>query len=160
MVAVFVGAAWYGVNLAAGVGAFGTVGKEARGTDEGVLAMAARGTRHAVEAFELPGAHGTDRYVYVVAAAVVGGVFLALRRPRAAVLAAGLTVATLLVLPLERALHSIYWNGWQLVGYDEAVALGTIRDSTVASNVQSWYGPVGLACALAVLAIAPRAVAT
>ena len=71
-------------------------------------------------------------------------------------LASGLTLLALLVLPLERALHSVYWNGWELVGYEQAVDLGTIRDPTVASNVQSWYGPAGLAATLVAIGLVTR----
>ena len=154
-----VGASWYAVNVADGKGLLGSVGDDAGGVGDGAVVIASRATRYLVESFELPGATGRDRFVYVIAAAAVLVAGLAARRPRTAVLAAGMTLATLLVLPAERVMHSIYWNGWELVGYDAAVELGTIRDSTVASNVQSWYGPVGLVAVVLATVLVARGAA-
>ena len=146
--AALAGAAWLTVNIAAGHGPLGELGEASRGSGDGGLAIAARLTRHAVEAFELPGAPGRDRYLYLVAAATVVIVGVVLRQAAVAVVGAVLTALPMLVLPAERALHSIYWHGWELVGYEEAHELGATRDSTLASEGHSWYGTVGLALTL------------
>jgi hypothetical protein len=143
-VGVVTGAAWLIANATSGRGMFGEVGDAHRGDRDGALAMVARATRYLVEAFELPGAPGKDRFLYVLAALVVLGSFLALRQTMFAIVACGLTLLPLLVLPAERALHSIYFNGWELVGYRPATELGIIKVTTNATNVQSWYGPVGV----------------
>ena len=64
---VLVGAAWYLNNLAKTDSLFGTVGESHRGSTDAV-AVAARATRYAVELFEVPGAAGRDRFLYVVGA--------------------------------------------------------------------------------------------
>ena len=52
----------------------------------------------------------------------------------------------------------MYWNGWELVGFDEATRYGTIRDPTIASNLQSWYGPLGVSlCVAASIVVTRRA---
>jgi hypothetical protein len=153
VVGVLAGSLWYAVNLLDDNFVFGANGRTYFGSDDGVLAIAARITRRAVEAFELPGAPGRDRLLYLLAAGVVAIAALVLRRPSVAVVGAALTALPLLVLPAERVLHSVYWHGWELVGYDEAVDLGPSRDSTLASQGESWYGPVGLAMTLVALAL-------
>ena len=150
---VLVGSAWFAVNLSAGNGPFGSTGKGWVGSDDGALAIAARISRRAVEAVELPGAPGRDRLLYLVAATVVAILGVAVRRPRMAAVGAALTALPLLVLPAERVLHDVYWRGWELVGYEQAVELGPTRDSTLASQGESWYGPVGLAMTLVALVV-------
>ncbi len=152
LVAVLVGAAWYAVNLSKGNGLFGGQGSWV-GSSDGVQAIGARFTRHAVEAFELPGAVGKDRFLYLLAAALVAVVGVALGRLTLALVGAALTALTLLVLPAERVLHAVYWNGWELVGYPAATALGASRDSTLASQGESWYGPVGLVMTVVALVL-------
>ena len=77
---IVVGAAWYGfVNAAAGKGVFGEP-RDSSGHGGGMLAVAARTTRYAVEAFEVP-VGGRDLAVYALAAGVVAVGGLALRRP-------------------------------------------------------------------------------
>jgi hypothetical protein len=151
--AVLVGGAWLGVNISAGNGLFGRQGDAQRADLDSGLAVAARATRHAIEAFELPGAVGRDRFLYLLAAVVLAGVGIVRRQPSVAAFGAALTALPLLVLPAEAALHSIYWHGWELVGYEKALELGASRDSTLASEGHSWYGPVGLALTLAALAL-------
>jgi hypothetical protein len=145
LAALLVGAAWLSVNISAGNGLFGQQGEAQRGDADGGLAIAARLTRHAVEAFELPGAVGRDRFLYLVAAAAVAIVGVVTRHASVAAFGAALTALPILVLPAERALHSVYWHGWELVRYDEALELGASRDPTLASEGHSWYGTVGLA---------------
>ena len=154
---VAVGVAWYVANVVRGESLAGSAGDlEAAVVD--VPAIVARLSRYAVETLELPGASGRDRYLYLVAACLVAAVGLAVTRRRSLVLlAAALTALPVVVPTFERWLHSAYYNGWQLVGYDEATGWGIIRDSTLASSLQSWYGPVGLALALAATALVVRA---
>jgi hypothetical protein len=153
---IAVGAAWYGfVNAAAGEGAFGEALHET-GHGGGVLAVAARATRYAVEEFEVP-VSGSDLAIYALAAGVVATGGLALRRPALVVLGAtALTLLPIAVPTLERVLHSVYWHGWTLVGYEEATALDPARGASSASSMGSWYGPVGIALTLVSLTLVTR----
>jgi len=153
--ATALGGAWYVLNVLNGRTALGASDRSIS-SDDGVVPIAARVTRYAVETIELPGGIGKDRLLYVCAAVLVAVVCLLTRGPRTAVAAGGLTALPLLVLPLERIVHSVYWNGWELVGYREATGLGAIRDPTVASASQSWYGPIGFALTLAGLLLVVR----
>ncbi len=151
---VLVGCAWYATNVAAGTGLFGTIGKEQGGSGAEVYAYVARASRYLVETVELPGAAGNDRFLFVVAAALVAvGGALWKRRDSTTLVAAGLTLLALLVLPLEGLLRRVYWRAWDAAGYEEATVFGVSRDSTVASNVLSWYGPVGLAAAVTAIVL-------
>ena len=111
-----------------------------------------------VETLELPAA-GKDVYVYAIVAGLllVGG--LLLRRRTIAVLAASLLALLPLAVPaLERAMHAVYWHGWTFVGYPEATSFGVIRGASSASNLESWYGPVGLGLTIASLVLVTRSV--
>ena len=152
------GAAWLSVNISAGNGAFGRQGEAQRGDTDRGLAVAARLTRHAVEALELPGAPGRDRFLYLIAAAAVAIVGVVLRQASVAAFGAALTALPILALPAERAFHSIYWHGWELVGYDEALELGASRDSTLASLwPRRGTAPSGLALTLVALVLGVQA---
>jgi hypothetical protein len=155
--AVLLGAAWLSVNVSAGNGLLGRQGEAQHGTDDGALEIAARVTRHAVEALELPGAPGRDRLLYLVAAGAVAIVGIVRRQASVAAVGAALTALPLLVLPAETVFHSIYWHGWELVGYERALDYGAGRDPTLASQGDSWYGPVGLALSLVALVLTVRA---
>ncbi len=152
LLAVAVGAAWYVVNITRGEGLFGET-KGWVGSSDGVRSIAARFTRHALEAVELPGAAGRDRFLYLIAAAALLLVGVALRQLSVAVVGAALAALPLLVLPAQRVLYSVYWHGWELVGYPEATTLGASRDSTIASQGESWYGPVGLVMTVGALVL-------
>lgn len=156
VVGALLGAVWYTVNVSAGTGPLGTTGERSVGAGDGALAVAARFTRYAVETVELPGAVGRDRFLYLVAAVGVAIAGVLVGRASLSVVGAALTALPLVVLPLERALHSVYWHGWELAGYPAATTLGAGRDSTLASQGQSWYGPVGLALAVIALLLALR----
>lgn len=155
--AVLVGGAWLSVNISAGNGLFGRQGDAQHADVDGGLAVAARATRHAVEAFELPGAVGRDRFLYLFAAAALAIVGIVLRQPSVAAFGAALTALPILVLPAEAALHSLYWHGWELVGYEDALELGASRDSTLASEGHSWYGPVGVTLTLVAVVLSGQA---
>ena len=148
--AVAVGSAWYVLE--------DSPGGESHGAVEGPVAIAARATRYMVETLELPAA-GKDVYVYAVVAAALAAGGLALRLRTATVLGATLLALLPLAVPtLERAMHAVYWHGWTFFGYAKATSYGTIRGASSASNLESWYGPVGLALTLASLVLVTRAV--
>ena len=153
VLAIAIGSGWYIVNLTAGKGVLGEAGGSV-GALDGPVAIAARTTRYVLHAFELPGSQGKDKLLYVALAGLILAIGLVTRRQRDAAIAAALTGLALLVLPLEALLHRVYWNGWEAVGYPEAADLEPVRDSTLASNVQSWFGPVGLALIVAGLVLA------
>jgi hypothetical protein len=121
-----------------------------------LLSPIARTTRYAVETFELPGAWGRNVFLYVVVAAALAALGL-VRRKRAVVAAAALVALAPVVLPVESVLMRVYWHFWELFGYEPALHYGTTRDATIASAVQSWFGPVGLALVLAALVLVTRA---
>ena len=153
---IALGAAWYVlVNLRAGHGLFGE-SVRSTGHGGGVLRVAARTTRYAVETLEVP-VGGRDLAVYAMVAGVVAIGGLALGRRVLVVLgAAALTLLPLAVPTLERVLHSVYWHGWTLVGYSEATALEPARGASSASSMASWYGPVGLALTLLSIVVVTR----
>ena len=156
--ACLVGSAWFAVNLSGGEGAFGSVGREARGTDDGVAPIAGRITRYAVQTLELPGAVGWDALLYVLVAVAVAIVGLALARPSFALAAAVLIALPLAALILEPALHRVHWRGWELLGEDRVAHLGAGVEATRASNATSWFGPLGLALAIVAFVLVVRAV--
>ncbi len=156
--ASLVGGAWFAVNLTGDKGAFGSVGREASGADEGVAPIAARVTRSAVQTLELPGATGKDALLYVLVAAVVAIAGVALARPQLALAAAAFTALPLTVLLLEPALHRVHWRGWELLGQDRVARFGSSVEPTRASNATSWFGPLGLALSVVALALVVRAV--
>jgi hypothetical protein len=148
--AVAVGAAWYVFEAAPGGASHGTA--------EGPMAIAARATRYMVETLESPAA-GKDIYIYAFVAAILAAGGLALRRRPATVLGATLLALLPLAVPtLERATHAVYWHGWTFFGYANATSYDPIRDASSASNLESWYGPVGLALTIASLVLVTRAV--
>ena len=154
---VLVGAAWYLNNFAKSDSLFGTLGEGHRGSAD-ALAVAVHATRYAVELFEVPGAVGRDLFLYVIGAIAILLVGIASRRPKVYAVAAALALFPLVVLPLEDVLHRAYWKGWNLVGYEQALPLGIVKDPTTASNVLSWYGPVGLVATTLALVLVARAV--
>ena len=155
IVAGLVGGAWYGVNLERGAGAFGPSGETA-GARGGLVQTVARASRYMVESIEAPGAFDRNIVLYLGGAAAAALVAWRVGRGRGtAVAAACLAALPVLTLRVEDVFHRLYWNGWQLVGFDEATRYGTIRDPTIASNLQSWYGPLG-----AVLCVGAAAVVT
>ena len=112
--------------------------------------IVARASRYAVETVELPGPSVGTSDLYLVGAAVIALVVWLLRgRWSTAVVAGCLAALPVLTLRAEHGLHRVYWNGWELVGFDEATLYGTIRDPTIASNLQSWYGPLGVSLCVA-----------
>ena len=156
-VGLLLGATWYAATALRDDDTLGTGGHDIAAVVDPVEYLA-RGSRYLVQAVELPGGSGRDRYLYVVAGLLVATAGILLRRPLAGLVAGALTALTVLALPLERLLHSVYFNGWQLVGYDHVTEYGVIRDPTIASNLQSWYGPLGFVLCLAALVVVARAV--
>ena len=129
------------------------------GLDDGVGMMTARAMRYAVEAFELPGAPGKDALLYVGVAALVVVAGIAAARGRIAIVAGALIALPVILVVVEDGLRRTYFKGWSALGDDDAAGLGIVRDATLASNLQSWYGPVGLALTVGATVLAARAVA-
>jgi hypothetical protein len=155
-VGVALGATWYLVALLRDKGTAGT-GDQPVGGSDGVMGVIARTTRYLIQSVELPGGTGRDAYVYVLVGVVAGILAAHGVGWRGAVVVAALAALPVAVPHLEELLHRMYFNGWQLVGYDRANEWGIIRNATVASNLQSWYGPVGVAMCLVALVIGVRA---
>jgi len=147
--AVAIGGYWYWWNLAREGTPLGETASDQRGgTDP--LAMLARMLRIGVNAFDLPGAVGADRWLYPIAAlvviVVVAGLALRDRRrvPRDLALTAIVIAAVPLILPLGRLVERAYQKLFITAGHLDLASLDTDRVETVASSMQSGAGPVGL----------------
>ena len=131
------------------------------GSGDGGLAIAARlrAMRSRQSSFREP--PGRDRFLYLVAAATVVIVGVVLRRP-----AVGRRRGRprrrcrCSSLPAERALHSVYWHGWELVGYEEATSSGRHATRRWRPSGHSWYGTVGLALTLVAIVLVRASRAT
>jgi len=141
------GAYWYVVNWVEG-GSW-DAGFPYEDVESGIGAAVARGLRSAIQLVELPGAAGRDRWLYLVAAAVLlVGLAVAYRR-RSTTAAIGLAAgaALLAALPVltpdvRRYLDEAYLELWRAVGRDDlAVSVG--RDITRSASNVTWYGPLG-----------------
>jgi hypothetical protein len=139
-----IGGSWYIAHRDETGGEFGAYSNQT-GLGDGAATMTARATRYAGEWFELPGAPGKDALLYVAVAALVAVVGIGAARGRTALVSAALVALPVALIVVEDGLRRAYFKGWSALGYDNAAAYGIIRDATLASNLQSWYGPVGLA---------------
>ena len=144
------GGAWFAVNLSEGHGPFGAVGEGSKRYGGGVSADRCPDDALRRRDARASGRDGEGRTrIYVIAAGVVAIVGLALRPAVAVLGAAALTLLPLQSRSLERVLHSVYWHGWTLIGYYRGRSPSDRgRDPSSASNMASWYGPVGLALTL------------
>ena len=142
-----VGAYWYVVNWAEG-GSW-DAGFPYEAVDRGVADTVARALRSAIQLIELPGGGGRDRWLYLVAAAILFvGLAVAYRR-RSAVTAVGSGAAAALVavLPVltpdvRRYADQAYLELWRAVGRDD-LAVDVGRDITRSASNVTWYGPLG-----------------
>jgi hypothetical protein len=152
-----VGAYWYAYAHLVPGEAPGEI-SDVRGPQAGVIDVIGRSTRLALAAFELPGAVGLDKLLYVVAAAVV--IFLAARgrRARDVALAGALTVAPLLLVPVGHGLLRVTRKTFFELGHSGVGNLDSDRSATKASPIFSWYGPLGVLLTLLALVLAIRAV--
>ena len=107
-----------------------------------VAATVARVLRSSVQFVELPGGVGRDRWLVVVAAALVA-VGLVLRgRTRVAALAALLASAPVVTLEVRRYVDEAYVELWQALGRDD-LAAEVGRDITRSAANVTWCGPLG-----------------
>jgi hypothetical protein len=147
LVGAAAGAYWYVVNWAE-AGSW-DAGFPYEDVEPGFAAAVARGLRSAIQLVELPGAVGRDRWLYLVAAAVLlaGLAFAYRRRSATAALGAAAGAALLAALPVltpnvRRYLDEAYLELWRAVGRDDlAVTVG--RDITRSASNVTWYGPLG-----------------
>ena len=133
--------------------------------DHGVAATAARGLRSAIQLVELPGAVGSDRWLYAVTAAVLLGALAVVLWPRrgARAVAIGAVAALVAVAPVftpdvRRYLDQAYQDLWDALGRsDLAAEVG--RDITRSASNVTWYGPLGallLTAGIVVAVVAAR----
>ena len=158
MAAAVVGGAWYAVNLDQGTGPLGAT--ESWSVPRMGSCASSRGRRATRwSQSRLPGPSvGTATSISSGPPVIALVVWLLRGRWSTAVVAGCLAALPVLTLRAEHGLHRVYWNGWELVGFDEATLYGTIRDPTVASNLQSWYGPLGVSlCVAASIVVTRRA---
>jgi hypothetical protein len=157
------GAYWYVINwIEAGSWDAGFPYED---VEPGVGAAVSRGLRSALQFIELPGAVGRDRWLYVVAAAVllVGLAIAHRRRSMTAAFGSAAGAALIAALPVltpdvRRYVDEAYLELWRAVGRDDlAVEVG--RDITRSASNVTWYGPLGalmLVAGIIVTVIAAR----
>ena len=99
--------------------------------DHGVAATAARALRSAIQLVELPGAVGSDRWLYAVTAAVLLGALAVVLWPRrgARAVAIGAVAALVAVAPVltpdvRRYLDQAYRDLWDALGRSDLAARG------------------------------------
>ena len=142
-----VGAYWYVVNWAEG-GSW-DAGFPYEAVDRGVVDTVARALRSGIQLIELPGAGGRDRWLYLVAAAIlfVGLVVAYRRRSPAAAVGSAAAAALLAVLPVltpdvRRYADQANLELWRAVGRED-LAVDVGRDITRSASNVTWYGPLG-----------------
>jgi hypothetical protein len=155
------GAFWYVVNLAETSTWDNHVSTE-YSVDRGLVPVAARTLRIAIEFVDLSGASGRDRWLYGIAAliALAAAVVVFVRtRSRGTLVAGGIAAVVaavpLLLLPFEHRLIRVYFKFWDTLGHRDLANLDSGRDLTKSASNFSWYGPLGsvLLVAAAVLVI-------
>lgn len=113
-----------------------------------------------LDATELPGVHGWGAYAYVLAAIGFATVLLLLARTRrmgtrSALVAGALAFAPLLLLPASYATWRVLAKLHDVSGAAPGLLpLDRWEPQTLASEDQSWYGPVGLLLVVGVGAFA------
>ena len=158
LVGAAAGAYWYVVNWVE-AGSW-DAGFPYERVEPGIAAAVARGLRSAIQLVELPGAAGRDRWLYLVAAAVllVGLAFAYRRRSATAALGSAAGAALLAALPVltpdvRRYVDEAYLELWRAVGRDDlAVTVG--RDITRSASNVTWYGPLGALLVVAGIVLA------
>ena len=156
-----VGAYWYISNLVREGDPSG--GNAYQRAELEPVAALMRIIRLGLAAFELPGAPGLDRVLYVAAAVVVGGLILAGRgrfeqRVRRALVAAAVVLMPLVAVELGRLLLRGYLKAFRELGRPDVAFLDPNRSFTKASPVFSWYGPLGVLLTLFCVFVVYRAV--
>ncbi|HEU0304996.1 MAG TPA: hypothetical protein VFR32_10505 [Gaiellaceae bacterium] len=166
---VALGAFWYYVNLAERGSLFPRFAPidqsgPAHEEDTSLLLPASVG-RLVVDAFDPAGSVGRDRYLYVVAAAVVLAVGLlaaSRRRSRAvavtAIVAAGLALVPVLFVSLHDRILRGFQRFWLELDKPALAFIGDHREPVPPSPFVSWYGALGLLLFVASLPLVMRAV--
>jgi hypothetical protein len=152
--AIAVGSAWYVVNQIETGDASGGLDSEHLSSDGlDPVAAFARLLRYSTSAIELPGGIGLDKYLYVVAGAVLVVVAFALRR-RALLWSGVLVGAVPLVLVARKAADELYTRGWYRLGREDLSSLDPGDFSgRISATGYTWYGPVGLVLVVASLVV-------
>ncbi len=155
-----VGSGWYLVNAVETGDLLGDFPARERGSKD-LASIVARTMRQLLDTIGLPGAVGLDAWLFVAAALAVLAVGVAAARQgrwsvRAAALASALTLAPLLLLPLERGLVKGYQKWWYVLDRPDLGGLDPGRDLTRAGVMFSWYGPVGLLLTIATAVVVVR----
>jgi Glycosyltransferase family 87 len=162
------GAFWYYVNRAetgSFVPRFAPTNQGGAGAshDPELVKYSAQLGRLVVDAIDPAGSVGRDRYLYVVAAAIVLAIGLAAavrRRSRGAGIAAIVAAVVVVVPAAFVTLHDRLLRGFQRVWLDigepDLAFLGADRDAIPPSPFVSWYGPLGVLMVLGSVALAVR----
>ena len=156
------GAYWYAVN-AQHTGTAGGGLERGAAHGAGSLRVLARVDQLAIDAFDVSGAVGADRYLFAIVAfgiAATGIAFAARHRSRAwGPLATGaLTLAPFVVLGAQNVLLRAHTKVWLWLGHERLAFLDGARDPTRTTPMLSWYGPIGILLAVGIAVSAVRAV--
>ncbi len=155
---VALGSYWYLFNFAKTRHFNGSVAQASQATPVGhgntysVAGVVAHTMRLAIDGVDPSGAVGRDRFLYVIAAAVVLVVGLRARRRAGALevlLAAAIAAVPLAFQPVQHGLLHAYQKLWVSLSRHTLAFLGFDKHLTRASPFQSWYGPLGLLLVLA-----------
>ena len=150
-VGAVIGGYWYALNIfETGVFDGHLASSQHQLTSHAPLAALSRSDQLLINAVDLPGAIGADRYLYVLAAIVLSavgmGIVLARRRGVRPslwyVAAAVLTALPIAFVPLSRALNDAHWKLWVAALHRPDLAKGGSRDITQAGLGRVWYGPL------------------
>jgi 4-amino-4-deoxy-L-arabinose transferase-like glycosyltransferase len=149
------GSYWYLLNFAKTRHFNGSVAQAAHAAPAGhgntysAAGFVAHSMRLAIDAVDPSGSVGRDRFLYVVAAAVVLLVGLRARRRAGVLVGAALTAVPLAFQPVQHGLLHAYQKLWVSLSRHTLAFLGFDKHLTRASPFQSWYGPLGLLLVLA-----------
>jgi hypothetical protein len=156
------GSIWYVVNLVHAGDVLGDFPGDQRGGAD-VTDTVGRVLRLAINTFEVPGAQGRDRFVYVVVASVVlaAGLFASLRgrwRARDAWIAAIVVSLTPALLLAGRGALRVYQKAWYELGRTDIGYVDSNRDLDDVATILTGFGPLGLVMTVAGLGLCASAV--
>ena len=167
---IALGAYWYVYNLARTGRLNGRFAEAAHSTEQhgntySVTGVVAHTLRLAIDAVDPSGSVGRDRFLYLVAAAVIlllglrlGRGHLSARKTAWILVAAGLAALPLAFRAVQHELLRGYQKLWVSLDERRLAFLGFDKHLTRASPFQSWYGALGQMLVLATLVLAWRGV--
>jgi hypothetical protein len=159
---ILIGSYWYIVNLVETGrwdGQFSPASHQTaavHGNTYSFLGVIAHTMRLLVDSVDASGSVGRDRFLYLVAAAVVLVLGVRAGGRAGALVAAGIVAVCLALRPVQHELLHGYQKLWVQLSRPRLAFLGFDKHLTRASPFQSWYGAAGLLLVLACLVLAWR----